>query len=147
MKLFHCSYDKDLKVNNMGKFGEFMFFSLEANHYGNYVYSAEIADSEFITAREMYFVDDAEKKGANIIAEAQELLDCDADAAFEYLCERDHIDIGGEEDSEKCWELQKLTALLAKCLGYSAVGVSDEHGTSYMIDCSKVEIKYEHQAA
>ena len=130
--LYHTSHQKEFIVNSNGLFGEFLFFSpkiYHMSHKSNYVHELELNEDDVISAGSLFYHDNCHKLN-NIVKKVMELFECDEETAQELLSEREHI-FTNYDDS---FELQRLTALCAKTLGYRAVLSEDEQGCVYIVD-------------
>lgn len=140
MKLLHTSPNEITKINSFGRFGEFLFFADEAYVMtaGEHVtYSIEIEDDALIQAGQLFYHDDAEKL-SDLVAELAEKLSIDEDDAEGLIEESKSIwdmdlDIEPEDMADASWDVQVFTARAAQLLGFRAVEVEDEQGTSYMV--------------
>ena len=116
------------------------------SRFGNYgtgaKYFADIADGKILTQHDI----DYEISHKDTIAALRKampwLADADVDFAYEAVIEDKHnrLDEGDltrifREDSfgEASWEAQRVRGLVAKELGYQAVQMSDENGTSTLL--------------
>lgn len=141
MQLTHTSPVEIASINTFGRFGEFLFFA-----HGEYVmtagshiaYTIELDDAAVIRARDLFYHDDAEKL-AELVTEVAARFDIDEDTAESLIDESKSIfdidsNIEPGELGEASWDIQHYTARAAKLLGYRAVAVTDEQGTSYLVD-------------
>jgi len=127
-----------IEITNDGLFGSFLFFvasddiddAYTMSAAAKHIHAVSLSDDEIIDANELFDCNDASEKCCEYIAETMQIFDVDEDTAEDLLSENTHIFIDGDTS----WRLQHLTALCARALGYRAVEVSDEQGTSYMID-------------
>lgn len=133
ISLYHTGNKITTIDPDYGLFGEFLFFSPEPSHYGDYVYQLDIDENTIIDPDTFFYRDDADKLGG-IVKAVMNVCDCDEDEAEELLSQRAHLD-----DEEEDWEIQHLTGKAAKQLGYRGAMVPDEHGTSYLIDMAGKE--------
>ena len=119
--LYHGSNDGSLteildRTTGAVNFGG-IFFSSErhgAQGHGRHVYSCELDTSEIATSF---------KLGQH---EPEEIEELGLDAS------EDEID-AAIDDSGESWDCQILRGRIARGLGYAAVEMSDEHGTSYLV--------------
>lgn len=147
MKLLHTSPNEITEINSFGRFGEFLFFVGGDNcnpgdgyvmTAGEYVtYSVEIDDDAIIEASQLFYHDDAEKL-ADLVAELAEKLSIEEDDAEALIEESKSIfdmdlDIEPEDMADASWDVQVFTARAAQLLGFRAVEVEDEQGTSFMV--------------
>jgi len=144
MKLFHGSYSDTAPVIKIGAFamtGDNVFDGLfasadfgAADSHGDYVHSYEvsnIADSSDLNARIddviAFLAGEVEADADDIEAMANAIADDECDDAFESILNpRSCTGNAG-------WEMQRLRGRVAAHLGFDAVEMDDEHGTSYLI--------------
>ncbi|MEQ4511775.1 MAG: hypothetical protein ABN480_14375 [Dickeya sp.] len=149
MKLFHGSYSNVAPVIKVGAFamsGDNVFDGIfacsdadVAESHGDHVYAysvENIADNADLNARidevfsflrsEIEADDDTIEEIANAIADDE----CD-DAYAEYIEPRSCT-------GDASWEMQRLRGRVAAHLGFDAVEMRDEHGTSYLIVNPKI---------
>lgn len=140
MKLLHTSPSEITEINTFGRFGEFLFFANEAYVMtaGEHVtYSIEIDENAIIEAGQLFYHDDADKL-SGLVAELAEKLSID-EADAEALIEESKsiwdmdLDIDPEDMADASWDVQVFTARASQALGFRAVEVEDEQGTSYMV--------------
>lgn len=151
MNLIHTSPAEITTVTNKGRFGEFLFFSSKeyvmTEAASTAVYSIEIADGEIIEAAQLFYHAECEKleklvaKVARKFGVAPELAESLLDESKDIHDVESSVD--AEDMGEASWEIQKFTAQAAKILGYRGVAVTDEQGTSYMIDMLHPESRLE----
>ncbi|OHS09273.1 hypothetical protein HMPREF3289_00995 [Pseudomonas sp. HMSC75E02] len=133
MQLFHTSPEEIARINGIGRFGEFLFFSADiyAMSAGSTVtYAIEVDEADLIPAGRLFYHDDAAKLDG-LVDEFCDRFGVDADSAEEIISEREQLD---STDADELWDVQVYTARAAKLLGYRGVRVRDEQGTAYMID-------------
>lgn len=141
MHLTHTSPTEITEINTLGRFGEFLFFA-----HGEYVmtagshvtYTIEIDDSSVIRAGALFRHDDAGKL-ADLVADVAARFEIDEDTAESLIDESASIfdvdsNVEPEDMADASWDIQHYTARAAKLLGFRAVAVSDEQGTSYLVD-------------
>lgn len=140
MQLFHTSPNEISEITEAGRFGSFLFFSSHVYHMTAgqaVVYSTELGDDEIISAGSLFYHDGAAKL-AGLVAELAEQLDIDEDDAEALIEESKTVyDLDGiepEDAADASWDVQLFTARAAALLGYRGVAVSDEQGTSYMVN-------------
>ncbi len=132
---YHTSPVAIKEINRCGRFDSFLFFSLGHHEHGNgvcdeRVYRVEVEEDSILEASRMWYEhDDESAKVKSVIEDVMDLLGVDYDEALLYLDESEQVD-----DAGASWDMQALTAKCAVALGYRGVAVTDEHGTSYMID-------------
>ncbi|AXK23893.1 hypothetical protein [Serratia marcescens] len=150
MRLFHGSYSNTAPVIKVGAYAlgtldnvfDGVFASADAeiagSHGGNvYAYTvASIADSSILNERieeVITFLDsevEADYDTLDALASAIADDDCESWEQFEsILAPRSCADAF----AAVCWEMQRLRGRVAAHLGYDAVEMDDEHGTSYLI--------------
>lgn len=140
MKLLHTSPSEITEINAFGRFGEFLFFADEAYVMtaGEHItYCIDIDENAIIEAGQLFYHDDAEKL-TGLVAELAEKLSIDEDDAESLIDESKSIwdmdlDIDPEDMADASWDIQVFTARAAQALGFRAVEVEDEQGTSYMV--------------
>ena len=120
LALFHGSHDPELTEIRAWHFGEVDFGGLfmstskrAAESHGAHVYTAELDSDDIADTRELRLWE------AEIAALELDATDDDIEAAV--------------EDSGESWECQILRGEIARRLGFAAVEMSDEHGTSYLV--------------
>lgn len=146
MKLYHGSYDKlsDMTVRSGELFNGMFFSDDKESAFGpgtepRYYYTVDIDDDDIAEVGELAYED------ASVEA-AHKLWGDDADTMLDIVCDevaqreandeqRETIErlFPGLEDWEMAYELQRQASLLAEKMGYKAVAVNDEHGTSYIV--------------
>lgn len=143
MILFNTSYEAKIVVNTSSLYDEFLFFT--ASPYimstsETYTFEIEVDDAQIIAAPSLWYKDNWED-AKGFIEELMARLGIDEDTAMGLLDESiplEDLELGIEledMDEESC-NIQRLTARCAKAMGYIGVEVTDEHGTSYMIDAT-----------
>ncbi|ELU7788568.1 hypothetical protein SC908_004401 [Salmonella enterica] len=141
MKLTHTSPVEITTISTCGRFGEFLFFS--GGEYvmtagSHFTYTIELDDSSVIRAGALFHHDDAEML-AGLVTEVASRFDIDEDTAESLIDESASIydidsNVEAEDMADASWDIQHYTARAAKLLGFRAVAVKDEHGTSYLLD-------------
>lgn len=145
MKLFHGSYSNETPEIKVGAFAlgtadnvfDGLFASAEsdvANSHGNFVHIydvARIASNSDLNDRIEEIIQflrgEVEADDEQIEALAYALADDECDDEFaDILNPRSCIGDAG-------WEMQRLRGRVAAHLGFDAVEMEDEHGTSYLI--------------
>lgn len=149
MKLFHGSYSSTAPIIKIGAYamtGDNVFDGIFASDdaevagsHGSNVYAytvASIADSNTLNERieEVLSFLGGEVKAdydtLDALASAIADDDCESWEQFEsILAPRSCADAF----AAVCWEMQRLRGRVAARLGYDAVEMDDEHGTSYLI--------------
>ncbi|MDY7559984.1 hypothetical protein QN366_04720 [Pseudomonas sp. CCC3.2] len=141
MELIHTSPAEITSIHMHGRFNEFLFFSdseyvmTAGTHFA---YKIEVSDDSIIEAGRLFHHEDASKL-AVLVAKLATRLGIDADAAEALIEESVSIfdidsNVEAEDLADASWDIQLFTARAAKLLGFRGVEVSDEQGTSYMID-------------
>ena len=141
MKLFHTSPAKIEKINNRGRFGEFLFFSpgMYAMTAGDFVsYELELDNDVIIEASAIFYQDNADLLSP-LVAEIASRYDVDTETAEKLIDESESIfsvecNVESEDMADASWDIQSATARAAKLMGYRGVKVTDEQGSAYMID-------------
>jgi hypothetical protein len=148
--LFHCSHETIKTIHDDGTFGSFLFFGTEPSHYGHVVHSIFVdLDEEVISAGSIFYQESARKNPEldDVVETVMEAFSVDEDTAEELISERTSIfDVKENACADDVWLMQYFTAYAAKALGFRGVAISDEYGTSYMIDMlgreNELEIEY-----
>lgn len=155
MKLFHGSKESDLQYKDndvCNIYNGSLFFSdsfESALSHGSYVYSFEIDEENILSHRElvsMQYSSDVDvfeilkeialDSGFNVNSDEklERLAELVIDNIGIYKWTDDDIDLLNVSNITYVgWEAQRLRSVLAQKLGYSAVEVRDEHGTSFMV--------------
>ena len=149
MKLYHGSYAQDLKIvlPKQDLFHGIFFTASKhaAESHGDYVYAIEINDDEILNARLI----EQNEKSKQIV---RELYSESTDEELEEIISlaSGSINIWNEENEMSLsrlsdilrvsceieiidWECQNVAGYIAEKLGYKAVALRDEHGTSYLV--------------
>lgn len=153
MKLFHGSYSNIAPVVKVGALemlgavnnvfdGIFAGYSEDiAKFHGDNVYVYEIEDGKIASSsdlderfeevyaflRDELSIDDVEEIADRIMWDN----DSDCEDFADILTPRSNAFDGGTGDLS--WEMQRLRGRVAAHLGFDAVEMDDEHGTSYLI--------------
>ena len=132
--LYHTSYESNIDwTQGGGRFGDFAFFAEKGCHYGDLMYSIDEENLKIADLDELYF-EIENQKIQFYIERVSEIANCDSEQSLEYLFEREfYID-----DAEISWDIQIKIAEMCEFLGFDAVKVNDEHGSSYMINTKKL---------
>ncbi|SSW65366.1 hypothetical protein AVE30378_01529 [Achromobacter veterisilvae] len=139
MKLFHTSPNEISTITSAGRFGSFLFFSARiytVTAGEAVVYSLEIDDDSIVEAGRLFYHEDAARLQP-LVDELAARLGIDEDDAEALIGESKSVfDLDGVEGDlgEMSWDVQTITARAAGILGFRGVAVSDESGTSYLID-------------
>jgi hypothetical protein len=136
--IYHTSYEENITWSDDGRFGEFAFFAHDGFYFGDFTYQIDECEVNIADLSEVHCsVDELSVSG--FIERIQDIIECDSEQAFKYLCEKDFY----TNDAEINWEIQKITAEMCDYLGFDGVAVTDEYGTSYMINVNKHADKIE----
>ncbi|MFZ4835776.1 hypothetical protein [Rouxiella sp. Mn2063] len=155
MKLFHGSYSNTAPVIKIGAYAlgsldnvfDGLFASpdreVAASHGGNCVYSYVVDDGKIATSSDLdaryeevyaFLVSELNISADDVAEIADRVMSDDSSDITDFaeiLSPRSDAFDGGEGDLS--WELQRLRGRVAAHLGYDAVEMDDEHGTSYLI--------------
>ncbi|MEB0077992.1 hypothetical protein QN386_23835 [Pseudomonas sp. CCI3.2] len=141
MELIHTSPTEITSIHTHGRFSEFLFFS--GSEYvmtagTHFAYKIEVSDDSIIEAGRLFHHEDASKL-AVLVAKLATRLGIDVDVSEALIEESVSIfdidsNVEAEDLADTSWDIQLFTARAAKLLGFRGVEVSDEQGTSYMID-------------
>lgn len=150
MKLFHGSYSDTAPVIKVGAFAlgtadnvfDGLFASAEADiasSHGDYVHAysiKDVADNSVLNDRiedvMQYLRREVEAEEEQIEALACALADDECDDSFEDILSPRSC------TGNASWEMQRLRGRVAAHLGFDAVEMEDEHGTSYLIVNPKI---------
>lgn len=147
MKLYHGSFESDAPVIKIGEFamhGDNVFDGIFASadsdiagSHGRFVhcYNVElVADSSVLNERIAdvieFLRDELENDDVEGVANAIADDECD-DSFSDLLSPRSCTGDAG-------WEMQRLRGRVAAHLGFDAIEMEDEHGTSYLIVNPKI---------
>jgi hypothetical protein len=152
IRLYHGSTEKDLQqVQDKGVFGGLFAHSskkVAESHGNDHIYHTDIPESKILTHHDLNYeipykkVHSALKKTTKINPKKnEELYDKLWDTVISSkgqdtsnLHENDlHQMFGTSDHGEAGWEAQRMRGQVAKHLGYHAVEMHDEHGTSHLI--------------
>lgn len=146
----HSSPEKIETIRDSDLFGSFLFFVAgetprDAYCMGDaqFFYVAEVADDAVIEASRLWYQDNYED-AQPIIDEAMTRWGVDEDTAMGLIDGSINvydIDIEPEDLGEASWACQRMAAEAARAMGFVGVEVDDEQGTSYMLDCKKVQLR------
>ncbi len=131
--LFHTSGTEIKEINEMGRFGAFLFFSpnvykMTAGSF--HVYSIDEEKLNLIDADSLFYHADYAKLDG-LVAKFAARFDVSIDEAEEIISERAQLD---STDADDLWDVQVYTAKAAQILGFDGVCVKDEQGSAYMIN-------------
>ncbi|MCU6214452.1 hypothetical protein [Enterobacter bugandensis] len=150
MKLFHGSYSDTAPVIKVGAFAlgaadnvfDGLFASAEADvagSHGDYVHAysvKDVADNSVLNDRiedvMQYLRREVEAEEEQIEALAYAVADDKCDDSFEDMLSPRSC------TGNVSWEMQRLRGRVAAHLGFDAVEMEDEHGTSYLIVNPKI---------
>ena len=134
--IYHTSPTAISKPQKFGRFGEFIFFSVDVyamtESANPVVYGIDEDILNIVEACSMAHIENFDVICADIINDAAAMFDVDFDTAHDILTER-VSEWDYDCDAEKSWDRQKLTAKAAKLIGFDGVQVEDEQGAAYMI--------------
>ena len=142
IELYHTSPQEITRIDEHGRFGEFLFFSCSvyAMVAGEYVtYTIDVDADDMISAGSLFYHEEAGKLDS-LIAKFCERFDVDIDTAEEIISGRKELDGCDADDG---WDVQLFAARAAKLLGFRGVVVADEQGAAYMIDMQGREAELE----
>lgn len=143
----HSSPEKELKIDEYGLFGSFLFFVTGEDagdayrmSSDNNVFALEENSVSLIKASSLFYQEGANEENKAlwaIVHEVMERFNVDEETAMALLDESESEIVNEydkESEGEDGWWLQHATARAAKALGFDGVEVTDEQGASYMID-------------
>ena len=149
MKLFHGTYEKTAPIIKLGEFAmsgnnvfDGLFACLDrdiAASHGNSIFIYHVDDDKIAESRDLnarFQEGDAFLRNELDTADVEEIADrviwdndSDIENFADILSPRLDSDISGAYS----WELQRLRGRVAAYLGFDAIEMNDEHGTSYLI--------------
>ena len=145
--LYHGSPDVITEINSSGLF-EGVFASsdkaaAESHMQNGVLHEIKLRESDILTQQMLDYELDYEQVKSALTAEMPRLSEDDIDLAYEVVVEdKDVFDMdaedverifGYEDIGEASWEAQRIRGRVAKALGYKAVEMSDEHGSSILV--------------
>ena len=146
MKLYHGSYDKldDLTVRTGTLFNGMFFGADKESACGpgiepRYYYSVNISDDDIADVQGVGYEDTSVKAARALWGDdAVVMLDIVCDEISPWEMNEEQREVVNRlfprfEDWELSYEFQRQASLLAEKIGYRAVRVHDEHGTSYIV--------------
>ena len=148
MKLFHGSFEQISEIKDLGIFGGLFAAADEdaALSHGEVLHTIEIADDKALTQQDLSYELDADAVMAALNVVAGHWCD-DMDRLFELVVEEEEVEdadvelLRADDLGEAGWEAQRIRGQLAKALGYAAVEMSDEHGTTWLVlPGAKIEV-------
>jgi hypothetical protein len=144
LTLYHCSNEAISTIHDDGNFGSWLFFGDEPSHYGHVVHSLDIDfDEEVIRAGSIFYQENAVNNAEldAVVRKVMKVFGVDEDTADDLISERissfdkfTELGYSAEDCANNSWLMQYYTACAAEALGFRGVAVSDEYGTSYMIN-------------
>jgi hypothetical protein len=145
VRLFSGSHEEVKEIHGRGVFGG-VFASPDkesADSHGigpnRVTHFIDVPEDSILTQHDLEYELDYDKVSSALRSAAHWAGEDDFDRLWELVIEDKQADDGDEEllrvDSlgEASWEAQRLRGLVAKELGYKAVEMDDEHGTSYLV--------------
>ena len=148
MELYHgTSEEKPFEIKGFNPVGvDFGGIFASASYdaaasHGDNVFSLEVRDDAILTAFHLvYEVEYADTISALEKAFGSELSEEESDLLWDAVIEEKGVDedalcevLGIDDLAEASWECQRLRGQVAKYLGFQAVEMNDEHGTSYLV--------------
>lgn len=145
-QLFHGSYnDKLTIIKEKLTLFDGLFTSYRktvAESHGNFIYKLEVNEDKILNNYALNYELDHEtvKKSFIEVTNIQESHE-DFEKAWECVVEgiENENTIFSADTYDSSWEAQRLRGQLAKSLGYDAVEMKDEHGTSYLVLNASIE--------
>jgi hypothetical protein len=136
MQLYHGSKEDNLTVvTDSGLFGG-VFASCDYNNayaHGDFVYTIDLNDDEVIMEEDLSWGLDYEKVLNTFVEVTGHTEQSEEfDKIWGYVIEDKSMSYD-EFDADMAWEYQRMRGEVAKKLGYKAVSMRDEHGTSYLV--------------
>jgi hypothetical protein len=147
MQLYHGSNETISEIKNEGVFGG-LFASTDkdvALSHADELHIIELEESEILTQQELSYHVDSNKVKKILSDNLGEMTDEELDEIYDAVIEDRNLhrldmdeqrllDIFYSGDlGEASWEAQKMRGIIAKNLGYKAVEMRDEHGTTYLV--------------
>lgn len=151
VRLYHGSNESDLdEVNAGGVFGGVFTSSEEGsaeshilNNEKGQLYYVDVKESDILTQRDISYEIDYDTQVDALNKVMPRLDSDDFELAYEVVAEQKDVwdqdwdDVervfGGDDFGEASWEGQRKRGLFAKELGFKAVEMEDEHGTSILV--------------
>lgn len=137
MQLFHTSPSLISSVTANGRFGERLFFAQDKYYRladSKFVYSIELEENRVVRRSSLFYRSDCDLLQSFVSALADRysfsvdtiegLLDGSISA----------YDVESSDAGELDWDFQIHAAEAAELLGFSAVELRDEHGTSFLVN-------------
>ena len=147
MKLFHGSFESKAPVIKVGA------FAMTGDNVFDGIFASDDADIAGSHGRFVHtyivenIADNADLNGRieEVIAFLRSELECDDVEALAYALADDECDDSFADmltprscTGDAGWEMQRLRGRVAAHLGFDAVEMEDEHGTSYLIVNQKI---------
>lgn len=112
-----------------------------AESHGENVFSIEINEEDILSSYHLvYEVEYTKSLSALEKAFGRNLLEEEQDVLWDAVIEEKSVDedalcevLGVDDYAEASWECQRLRGQVARHLGFKAVEMQDEHGTSYLV--------------
>ena len=148
MRLYHGGRGGDnlTVLDNEGVYdGVFASSDMDAaSSHGDNVYYTDIDEADVLTQRDLSYnidSDEAEQALRKAYPAYDSLTDAEKEIVWDSVIEDNanaHWDeltqiLGYEDAGEASWEAQRIRGHVARELGYKAVEMNDEHGTSYLV--------------
>lgn len=140
MQLFHGSYETISEIKNQGLFGG-LFAADSADSalaHGDILHIIEIDDSKALTQSALTYELDHDAVMAALNEVAGHWCE-DLDRLYELAIEEVEVEdtdvelLKAEDWGDAGWEAQRIRGQVAKVLGFQAVEMSDEHGTTWLV--------------
>ncbi len=148
IRLYHGGYGNDTLtvLDNEGIF-DGVFASQErqaAQSHGENLYYVDVNEDDILTQHDLSYVidnDAVEKAIRKAYRSYDSLTESEKEIVWDSVIEdnaNDHWDeltqiLGYEDAGEASWEAQRIRGHVAHELGFKAVEMNDEHGTSYLV--------------
>lgn len=144
LTLFHGSNNPELKriTNKPSAAGQQfggLFFAADrkiAASHGPHVYVVELSPNDVASSASLAFGNDEEDEELIDAILSEEFGSTDDEWRALVLEEEEEAfeeEVAPEDWAEFSWEGQRVRGRIAREFGYSAVEMSDEHGTSYLV--------------
>lgn len=113
-----------------------------AESHGDAIYSVNLPINSVLTQHDLDYEIPAEKVEAALRKAMPRLNDADYETAYEAVVDdrAEKVDddeltriFRADDAGEAGWEAQRIRGQVARALGYKAVEMNDEHGTSYLV--------------
>ncbi|GAA4321843.1 hypothetical protein GCM10023144_01370 [Pigmentiphaga soli] len=141
MNVFHGSSAPITEIRADGVFGGLFATPSRkaALSHGDVLHVMEIDDARVLTQHALSYELDYDTVLAALRNAAHWVDADDLDRAWELVIEDAQADgddariLRVDDAGEAGWEAQRLRGVVARALGYAAVEMSDEHGTTYLV--------------